>query len=120
MKMCDTKPCASCPWLKTNQTTGEDIPNFDIKLMRNLRNTVPPEGSQEGGFYKIMACHKSAESQPFACAGYMATVGIRYNNSARLLALKHKINISELTHNCKDLDLYQDFHEMLDAYEAAQ
>lgn len=120
MKMCDTKPCASCPWIKANPTTGEDIPNFDIELMRNLKNTVPPRGTGEGGFYRIMACHKSLEGKPFACAGYMATVGLKYNTNARLLALDHGINTRELIENCDGLDLYDDFHEMLDDYEAAQ
>lgn len=119
MKMCDTKPCPSCPWLKANPPTGELIPNFDINMMRNLRNTVPPKGSEEGGFYRIMACHKSIESKPFACAGYMATVGLKYNTNARLLALDRNVDTKSLLDNCESLDLYDDFHTMLSDYEGA-
>jgi hypothetical protein len=119
MKMCDTKPCASCPWIKANPTTGEDIPNFSIELMRNLANTVPPRGSDQNGYFTIMACHKSKEGQPFACAGYMGMVGPD-NINARLLVAQNKVDVKTLFDNCDKMDLYQDFYEMLDDYEAAQ
>lgn len=118
MKACDTKPCPSCPWIKANPPTGELIPNFDIGMMRNLANTVPPKGSEEGGFFNLMACHKSKEGEEFACAGYMATVGLRFNNMARYFALRENVDVQSLFNNADKLDLYQDFYHMLEDYES--
>lgn len=88
-------------------------------MMRNLANTVPPKGSEEGGFFNLMACHKSKEGEEFACAGYMATVGLRFNNMARYFALRENVDVQALFDNADKLDLYQDFYQMLEDYECA-
>lgn len=116
MKICADKPCSNCPWLKSSSTGGADIPNFDIALMRRLKNTVPPRGSDQDGFYNIMACHKSNVNEEFACAGYIARHGIQ-NINVRLMAATAGLNLAKVIDNCEHLDLYENFYEMLDDFE---
>jgi hypothetical protein len=120
MKLCDTKPCANCPWLKSTPAGGSSIPNFGIELMRNLKNTVPPRDMDDTGFYKVMACHKSTEGKQFACAGYMAKAGLDFNINARLVARDAELDATALFDATDKLDMYTDFYDMLDDYEAAQ
>ena len=42
------------------------------------------------------------------------------NINARLLVAQNKVDVKTLFDNCDKMDLYQDFYEMLDDYEAAQ
>lgn len=107
-------PCATCPWRKSSTVGGSDIPRFDIDLMRRLRNTV----GRDDAFRPIMACHGSACGAETACAGYLAVEGYR-NLSVRMLALKGKVDIIGTVEACAELDLWQSFDEMLDAYEDA-
>jgi hypothetical protein len=119
MKMCAEKPCPTCPWLKSSKVGGEDIKNFDIELMRELKKTVPPEGTEDDGFYTIMACHHSKEEKKYACAGYIATHGFQ-NLNVRILAAQGEIDVHAVISNCEGLELYDNFHTMLEDYEDAQ
>lgn len=118
MSFCKDKPCPTCPWRKSSTAGGADIKGFSIEQMRNLANTVPPRGSNDDGFYKVMACHHSREGDEYACAGYVAVQGAQ-NIEVRLLASIHDKSIVAVVDACRDIELYPDFHTMLDAYEEA-
>lgn len=114
--MCN-KPCKTCPWRRSSKVGGEDIPRFDISLMRGLASTVPPRGSDEDGFYQIMACHGSSERNRKSCIGYVAAVG--YSNiHVRLLASRGELDLPAIDAETKNIELYKDFYTMLDDYEA--
>ncbi len=114
--MCN-KPCKTCPWRRSSKVGGEDIPHFDIDLMRGLVSTVPPRGSNKDGFYQIMACHGSSMRNRKSCIGYVAAVGAS-NLRVRLLASRGEIDIRAIYAETKDIELYEDFYTMLDDYEA--
>lgn len=117
-KLFIAKPCASCPWRKSSTVGGDDIPGFDIGLMRNLSDTVPPRGEDSDGFRKVMACHGSGEDHQFACAGYLHRHG-HQNIQVRFMAAKKEIDMQAVNEGCKGIDLYPDFYTMLDDYEQA-
>lgn len=119
MKLCAEKPCKTCHWRKSSTVGGADIPGFNMDKMRGLSNTAPPAGSEQDGFYKVMACHHSKEGQEFACAGYIARHGWQ-NINVRLMAATHNIPIQAVIEQCQDIELYDNFHSMLASYEAAQ
>ncbi|MDF9779038.1 hypothetical protein OKW11_006084 [Pseudomonas baetica] len=85
--------------------------------MRGLANTVPPRGTTQDGFRTIMACHHSKPGREYACAGYIAQHG-QSNFNVRLMAFAGA-DLNKVVANCAGIDLYDNFHEMLDAYEAA-
>lgn len=117
MKMCADKPCPTCPWRKSSAVGGGDIQGFEIEKMRNLTNTVPPKGSNQDGFYTVMACHHSEPGKEYACAGYLARHG-EQNIEVRLLNAMGEINLQKVMDNCEGIELYDTFHEMLEDYEA--
>ncbi len=119
MKQCADKPCPNCPWLKSSLVGGGSIPNFSIEQMRNLQNTVPERGSEDDGFRNIMACHKSTVNNQYACAGYIAVHGLQ-NINVRLMGARGHADLGKVFDNCEGLDLYSNFHDMLDDYEKAQ
>lgn len=111
---CADKPCPTCPWRKSSTTGGSDIPNFSIELMRNLADTVPPQGSDVPWPRKVFACHNSKQGGEYACAGYVARHG---ETNVNLMLLG--IDVERIKANCAGIDLYEDFHQMLAAYEVA-
>jgi hypothetical protein len=120
-KLFATKPCKHCPWKRSSKAGGEDIPNFDIELMRGLAITAPPERREHGDkddFRKIFACHDSREGKECACAGYVARDG-RFNLSLRLLAIQSSTNLRPIIEESEKYELYDNFHEMLFDYEQA-
>jgi len=118
-KKCAEKPCKNCPWKKSSLVGGANIPRFDIDLMRGLSSTVPPRDSNQDGMYKIFACHDSKVGNEFACAGYVAVQGYQ-NINVRLMAMMGHVDIIAVEDACSDYEMYSNFHEMLDDYEAAQ
>lgn len=118
MSLSNTKPCANCPWRKTSTLGGADIKGFNIELMRKLTSTVPPRGSDADGFYSIFACHHSEKGSDKACAGYIARHG-QQNINVRILAAQDKIPLAAIIEESDNIDLFNDFHAMLDAYEDA-
>lgn len=117
MKLCAEKPCKQCPWVRDSDVGGASIPNFDIELMRNLANTCPPKGTDEDGFRNVMACHDSKDGKEYVCAGYVSVHGLR-NINFRLMVSMNNINVGKVLDNCEEFDLYDNFHEMLEDYEA--
>ncbi|WP_390241083.1 DUF6283 family protein [Vibrio sp. R78045] len=111
-----SKPCKNCPWKRKSKAGGENIPHFDIEMMRNLANTAPERGSQDGGLRQLFACHESEEDNPYVCAGYVARDGT-HNVNLRLMAMRHEIPLQPIIDNAEKHDLYSNFHEMLDDYE---
>lgn len=110
-----TTPCATCPWRKSSTIGGADIPNFDIELMRKLSNTV----GRGDAFRPIMACHGSTEESSRICIGYAHVEG--YSNlNCRIEAMNGRLNMPEIDKACAEIDLWDSFDEMLDAYEEAQ
>jgi hypothetical protein len=85
--------------------------------MRALASTVPPRGSHQDGFRQIMACHHSKGGKEFACAGYIARHG-ESNFNVRLMAFQGA-DLNKVVRNCAGIDLYDNFHEMLDTFEEA-
>nr|CAH7226211.1 hypothetical protein VCHA53O474_240088 [Vibrio chagasii] len=112
------KPCKACPWKRSSKVGGADIPNFDMDMMRNLAGTAPERGKSDDDFRKIFACHDSKEGGECACAGYVARDG-QHNISLRLLASKTNTPIQPIIERAEQEDLYNNFHEMFDDYEAA-
>lgn len=111
-------PCKSCPWIKTNQPGGDNIQGFSIEMMRDLSSTVPPRGSDQDGFFKVMACHHSKDSNMRACAGYIAVHGFQ-NINVRLMAARGKIDIKSVIKAAQKHSLYTSFYDMLDSFELA-
>ncbi len=65
-----------------------------------------------------MACHYSPEGKETSCVGYLAVEG--YSNlNVRLLAAAEVIPMRQIVEDCKGLDLYGSFGEMLADFEAA-
>lgn len=113
--MCN-KPCKTCPWRKSSKVGGEPIPNFDMELMRGLANTVPPRGSEDDGFFSVMACHSFKVEDRVPCKGYIASVG-DMNINVRIMASMKQIDFAEIIKEADGIDLYEDFYTMLDDYE---
>lgn len=111
---CADKPCPTCPWRKSSAKGGGEIPNFSIELMRQLANTVAPQGSDVTWPRKVFACHSSKEGREYACAGYVAQEGATNVNLMML-----GIDVDQIKSNCSGIDLYENFHEMLADYESA-
>ena len=95
---------------------GYDIPGFGLELMRGLSNTVSRPGRREDAFRPIMACHGSPEGADQICRGYVYVEGWT-NLSVRIMAMRGEIDMHAIEHACADIELWDDFHEMLDAYE---
>lgn len=112
-------PCKHCPWKKSSAAGGKNIPNFSMDMMRNLANTAPPRGSHEADFRPIFACHDSKKDKEYGCAGYAARDGLD-NLSLRFMVSLRNINLREIIANAEQHDLYDNFYEMLDAFEKAQ
>lgn len=117
-KITAIKPCKNCPWKKSSRVGGADIVGFSLEKMKGLKDTVPPRGSEQDGFYKVMACHCSQEYEEFACAGYMAAHADE-NINARILVAQHDIDLNAIKKECAKEDMYTNFFEMLDDYVAA-
>ena len=64
---------------------------------------------------KVFACHNSKEHKEYACAGYVA----RHGEANPLLRIQLGVDVERIKANCEDLDLYDNFHEMLADYEIA-
>ncbi|MGE8063755.1 DUF6283 family protein [Pseudomonas sp. NPDC089569] len=114
---CAEKPCPTCPWRRSSTVGGADIPGFSIEDMRRPANTVPPRGTAQDGFLTIMACHHSKPGQEYACAGYIAQHG-QSNINVRFMA-RAGTDLNKVLANCAGIDLYDNFYEMLDTFEAA-
>lgn len=107
-----TTPCLSCPWRRSNPTDGSGIPNFDIGLMRRLRNTV----AQQDGFRTIMACHHSKPGEERACLGYVAVEGHR-NLHVRIMGMRGELDLTAIAEATHDMNLFPSFLFMLETYE---
>ncbi|OEE38272.1 hypothetical protein A1QO_02525 [Vibrio genomosp. F10 str. ZF-129] len=112
------KPCKNCPWKKSSAAGGKDIANFDMGMMRNLSSTSPARGRTNDDFRNLFACHESLESKEYVCAGYAARDGI-HNIRLRLYALQHNFSLQTVVQNAEKHELYDNFYQMLDAYEQA-
>lgn len=108
------QPCVTCPWRKSSTAGGADIPGFNLELMRGLRVTV----GHGDAFRPIMACHYSPCGEEKVCVGYVAKEGWR-NLAVRMLALRGELDIGAVVDICAELDLWNSFEEMLEAYEEA-
>jgi hypothetical protein len=117
--MVSSAPCSTCPWRRSSTLGGYDIPGFDLELMRGLSCTVSARGTRTDEFRPTMACHGSTEDHNSICRGYAYVEGWT-NLSFRLMAMRGEIVLDELDRACEGLDLWDDFWEMLDAYEDAR
>ena len=107
-------PCPTCPWRKSSTVGGEDIPGFSLCKMQGLENTV----GHGDAFRPIMACHYSEDGEEVPCLGYVAQEGWT-NLALRMMAIRGKLDIGAVMDACAHLDLWPDFHSMLEAYEEA-
>jgi hypothetical protein len=112
-------PCATCPWRRSSTLGGYDIPGFGLDLMRGLSCTVSPRGRREDAFRVIMACHGSPEGGEDFCRGYLAREGWS-NLSVRMHVFRGDLNLDAVDRACAGIDLWDNFYEMLDAYEEAR
>lgn len=117
--MTSTAPCSTCPWRKSSTEGGYDIPGFSLDMMRGLSCTVSPPGRPSDAFRTIMACHGSPEGSEGICRGYAYVEGYT-NLSVRLMAMRGELDFKALDAACEDLDLWDSFYEMLEAYEEAR
>ena len=111
----DRVPCGSCPWRLQSDPSGDSIPGYDIDMMRDLENTVSPDG--QDGWFPIMACHASDEGDEEPCIGYVAQEG-HQNIAVRLLAYRDS-SIAAVMHQPNQWDLHADYQAMSEAMEAA-
>ena len=110
-----TRPCPSCPWRKTSNPDGSDIPGFDMDKMRGLANTV----GHGDAFRPIMACHGSTEGNDRPCIGYLAQEGWS-NLAVRMAAIDGRVDLAAIAEDTIDIDLWPTFHDMLHAWEHAR
>lgn len=68
-----TYPCNECPWRR-------DTPPgmFPPERYEALQQTAGTPGHEAPLGAPMFACHKTAEGQEQACAGWLATVGIEH------------------------------------------
>lgn len=66
-------PCNECPWRR-------DTPpgKFPAERYEALKATAGTAGHEAPLGAPMFACHKTAEGQEQACAGWLATVGIEH------------------------------------------
>jgi hypothetical protein len=114
--MASSAPCSTCPWRKSSTLGGYDIPGFGLELMRGLSCTVSPRGTRTDEFRTIMACHGSPEGADQICRGYVYVEGWT-NLSVRIMAMRGEIDMDAIEHACADIELWDNFHDMLEAYE---
>lgn len=111
------KPCKNCPWKRSSNPSGSDIPNFSMELMEGLKSTVPdPFNPLET---RVFACHDSKEGKDKVCAGYLARGGTD-NIHVRLMAMNEEVNIYILAEEASKEDLFDSFNEMLETYRKNQ
>lgn len=97
-----TRTCAECPWRK-----DVDVGRFPPERFDALRNTV---GAGDG-FRPIFACHKSPDSAPQACAGYLLVEGDS-NLNVRMGASRAGLQRGDVTATGP---LYESFNAMAEA-----
>ena len=69
------RPCPECPWRR--DTPPGQFPAHRYEALRATAPTKGPYGREEAGLSDPMfACHKSAEGQEIACAGWLAVCGV--------------------------------------------
>lgn len=95
------KPCADCPWRKDAETDVWSKERFQMLAV----------DCRDDGM-KAMACHKSGQEQPYACAGFLAQVGYE-SVGVRILAMQGGETPDDIYTN--GLDLFETFEQMLEA-----
>lgn len=67
------RPCAECPW-RRDTPTGQ----FSADRYAALANTSGAPGAEAFLDAPMFACHKTAEGQEQACAGWLAVAGVHH------------------------------------------
>lgn len=91
------RPCANCPW-RRDVAPGEFPPERFAALAR----------SAEDMSQVIFTCHKSAEQEPIACAGFL-TQGAAHNMSVRLAMMFNELDYRDRSGGC---DLHPNYRAM--------
>ncbi len=115
------KPCKNCPWKRSSKAGGEDIPNFSIEMMRDLKKTTfeaDCHPNERDALRPVFACHDTKEGKEATCAGYVARDG-KHNITVRFLAASDNVDLRPIIEAAEENELYNDFHEMLEDYEKA-
>lgn len=99
-----TRPCGECPW-RVDVTPGQFPPGRFEALARQC---LP------GGVEAVMACHKSPQGQPVACAGFVMQEHER-NWRVRLSVRQGRVDLQRYG---SDTPLYECFEDMMAAHGA--
>lgn len=102
-----TTPCPTCPWRKSTRT-GQ-IPGGGMDHARAARNMADDLTG------KVMQCHRTADADPRACAGFMVRVGFD-SVAVRLAAMLGYAHPRDFTDG--GALLYRNMAEMLAAHPA--
>lgn len=99
-------PCNECPWRR-------DTPpgKFPAERYEALRNTSGQPGHEAPLDSPLFACHKTAEGQEQACAGWLATAGIEHLG-VRLAVLTGRIPGEALNPGEDWPELFNNYNEM--------
>src|SRR3546814_3315499 len=91
------KPCSECPWRLDIETGIWPVEKF-IDLTRTAYDMSD----------QIFTCHKSAETHPIACAGFLER-GADHNKTVRLAYMFDKLKAMDRS---GDYALYEDYRAM--------
>lgn len=110
---CRKRPCEECPFRK-------DTPpgQFPRERYAALRRTAPREdGTHPRLGDPLFACHKSAEGEEIACAGWLAVCG-RDHVTVRLALAQGDLELHMVEPPDDWPELHKSYDEMMEAQAA--
>lgn len=67
------RPCPECPWVRATKPGQFPACRYDA-----LRATSGSAGNEVGLSAPMFSCHKAPEGKEYACAGWLAAVGVEH------------------------------------------
>lgn len=105
-------PCNECPWRRSTPPGQFPGTRYDT-----LRNTSGTRGAEAALNAPLFACHKTAEGQEQACAGWLAAVGAGHLG-VRLAVIQGRLPATALQPGEGWPELFDTYDEMADTQRA--
>ncbi|MGV9869741.1 DUF6283 family protein [Rhodococcus koreensis] len=99
-------PCAECPWRRDVAPGMFGRERFDA-----LASTSGRPGHEAAVDAAMFACHKSAEGEEEACAGWLAVAGVEHLG-VRLSVIRGRLDPAALARGDGWPDLFDSYAEM--------
>lgn len=106
------RPCEECPW-RRDTPPGQ----FPAERYEALRNTSGSRGNEVAFDAPMFGCHKSADGNEIACAGWLAVVGYEHLG-VRLALMDHRLPPEAMSPGEDWPDLFDSYAEMAAAQGA--